>query len=235
VPGTIIEDEPVCYDDYEDIYNVGCSGEIWDTIPASCSFFGTAGTFNYHGLEYRDSDWLQFELEDSSQVVLQGTAEFDLSMMLLRQGPVNPCDGFEILSWAAVPACSTASLSGELRSGRYWIWAAPSDFIGVECGSDYILTLISTDIGGCAYFPGDIGGNGNVNGIDVVFGVNYLKGGIPPTIQCDMCPQPQPFYAAGDVNGSCAFNGIDITFFVNYLKGSVPDLLFCPSCPPAGN
>jgi hypothetical protein len=54
----------------------------------------------------------------------------------------------------------------------------------------------------------------------------------PMSVSSDMCPQPQPFYAAGDVNGSCVFNGIDITYFVGYLKGTQPALSYCPSCPP---
>jgi hypothetical protein len=91
--------------------------------------------------------------------------------------------------------------------------------------------------GGCSYTPGDFNGNGEFNGIDVVYGVGYFKGGPQPPVDCGApvgpCPQASPFYAAGDVNGSCVFNGIDITFFVGYLKGVQPELLYCPSCPPA--
>ncbi len=83
----------------------------------------------------------------------------------------------------------------------------------------------------CNYAPGDINGNGFANGIDVVFAVNYLKGGEPPALACD-CDTFGSLFVAGDVNGNCAFNGIDVTFFVNYLKGIVPTLLYCPSCPP---
>ena len=89
---------------------------------------------------------------------------------------------------------------------------------------------------GCVYLPGDINGNGSVNGVDIVFAVNYFKGQphIPPVDCYPVCPgTPNPFYAAGDVNGNCAFNGIDITYFVRFLKGQVPSLLHCPSCPPA--
>lgn len=92
----------------------------------------------------------------------------------------------------------------------------------------------TTTGGGCAYVPGDINGNGQANGIDIGYGVNYFKGGPVPPITCPTCPQTPPFYAAGDVNGNCSFNGIDISFYVNYLKGIQPALQFCPSCPPAG-
>jgi uncharacterized repeat protein (TIGR01451 family) len=99
----------------------------------------------------------------------------------------------------------------------------------------------------CAYVPGEMNGIGGPNGIDVVYGVNFLKGGAPPTIECNppcltyinpqppyqQLPLPDPFYAAMDVNGNCAANGIDITYFVNFLKGIQPALLYCADCPPA--
>jgi plastocyanin len=90
----------------------------------------------------------------------------------------------------------------------------------------------------CAYRPGDVNHNGSVNGVDIVYAVNYLKGtGAPPPMDCGTpvgnCPEVSPFYAAADVNGNCAFNGIDITFFVRYLKLQVPNLLACPDCLPA--
>ena len=96
---------------------------------------------------------------------------------------------------------------------------------------DTLLVTVTIE-GGCPYMPGDINNNGSANGIDVVYGVNYFKGGPDPIVICSECPQTQPFYAAGDVNGNCAFNGIDVTFFVNFLKGIVPTLVFCPDCPP---
>ena len=86
--------------------------------------------------------------------------------------------------------------------------------------------------GGCQYLPGDINGNGAANGIDVTYGVSYLKGGSAPKDSCDCPPLAFPFYAAMDVNGNCAANGIDITFFVSYLKNQQPALLYCQDCPP---
>jgi YHS domain-containing protein len=99
-------------------------------------------------------------------------------------------------------------------------------------GQDVLLAIFES--GGCQYAPGDINGNGAVNGVDIVYGVNYLKGTGPhPPIDCSgICDEPSPFYAAGDVNGNCAFNGIDITYFVRYLKGQVSILQYCSDCPP---
>ena len=101
--------------------------------------------------------------------------------------------------------------------------------------NDVMNWLSGSSQGGlCQYIPGDVNGNGEVNSLDIVFAVNYLKGGEAPPMDCYLvCPStPNPFYAAGDVNGNCTFNGIDITYFVRYLKLQVPRLLYCPDCPP---
>ena len=100
-------------------------------------------------------------------------------------------------------------------------------------GSDVIIAKFTVGPQLCSYLPGDINGSGQPNGIDVTYGVTYLKGGNAPTDSCDCPPIISPFYAALDVNGSCTANGIDITYFVAYLKGQQPALLYCPDCPPA--
>jgi hypothetical protein len=62
---------------------------------------------------------------------------------------------------------------------------------------------------GPQFIAGDVNGSGDVNGIDVVYLVSYLKGGPPP---------PDPILRA-DANGSCTVNGIDVVYLVAYLKG----------------
>jgi hypothetical protein len=58
------------------------------------------------------------------------------------------------------------------------------------------------------YLSGDVNESHDVNGLDVTYLVNYLKGtGPPPEI-----------LISGDVNGSCGMNGIDIVYLVNYLR-----------------
>ncbi|UCC79676.1 MAG: hypothetical protein JSW64_15650, partial [Candidatus Zixiibacteriota bacterium] len=71
------------------------------------------------------------------------------------------------------------------------------------------------------------------NGLDITYGVNYLKGGSPPPYECE-CTWGDIWYVAGDVNGSCNYNGLDISFGVEYLKMNpqYPELIPCPDCPP---
>jgi hypothetical protein len=84
----------------------------------------------------------------------------------------------------------------------------------------------------CHYLKGDINGDGQTNGSDVLYAVSYFKGGQLPTIDCDCPDVAHPFFAAGDVNGSCTFNGMDIVYYVMYLKGRQSRLGFCYDCPP---
>jgi hypothetical protein len=66
-----------------------------------------------------------------------------------------------------------------------------------------------------------------VNGIDVVYSVNYFKGGPVPPYSCE-CTAGHNWFVAGDVNGSCSFNGIDIVYLVNYFKGPGNPPTPCP-------
>jgi hypothetical protein len=83
-------------------------------------------------LEYRDSDWLEFELTDSTAVELEGIAEFDMLMMIIRQGSVSPCVDYEMLQWGVASFCSPLTIYAELGAGRYWAWVAPNEFVSVE-------------------------------------------------------------------------------------------------------
>ena len=138
---------------------------------------------------------------------------------------------------------SNAWDSGTLDPGDFFIYHAgtPGDFnyiCTIHPGMDGNLTVQDTAAGGvCIYVPGDINGSGSPNGIDVTYGVAYLKGSTPPPIDCSppCTGVPDPFYAAGDVNGTCGFNGIDITYYVAYLKSLQPSLLYCATCPPAAS
>jgi carboxypeptidase T len=56
---------------------------------------------------------------------------------------------------------------------------------------------------------GDANDNGLLNGVDVIYLVNFLKGRVPA---------PDPI-ELGDANGDCLTNGADVIYLVNYFKG----------------
>ena len=88
--------------------------------------------------------------------------------------------------------------------------------------------------GGCDYVTGDVNGSESYNGLDVIWGVNYFKGGQAPLCSCEECTPGIFWYICGDVNASCSYNGLDITYGVNYFKGISPSPMPCADCPPVG-
>ena len=78
------------------------------------------------------------------------------------------------------------------------------------------------------YILGDINNDSAFNGLDLIYGINYFKGGDQPpySMECNF----SVWYVAGDINGSCSFNGLDITYGVRYFKGG-PAPHPCPACP----
>ncbi|UCE67718.1 MAG: hypothetical protein JSU85_06850, partial [Candidatus Zixiibacteriota bacterium] len=78
---------------------------------------------------------------------------------------------------------------------------------------------------------GDVNGSESYNGLDIIYAVNYFKGGSPPPYDCE-CTAGNTWYVVGDVNASCDFNGLDITYGVAYFKGG-PTPQPCADCPPA--
>ena len=101
----------------------------------------------------------------------------------------------------------------------------------VEAGIDAVSVVVP-DCGSppeCVYVVGDVNGSEDFNGLDITYGVAYLKGGNTPL--CDPCQYCPDWFYCGDVNGSCSYNGLDITYGVAYLKGG-PSPAPCGDCPP---
>ena len=90
-----------------------------------------------------------------------------------------------------------------VRAGNGILWSQFSDTwtFDVQVGGEII------------YLVGDVNHNGAVNGLDVVYFVNYLKGGQPPPLNVN------GFYPEADANGNCQVNGLDVTYLVNFFKG----------------
>lgn len=83
----------------------------------------------------------------------------------------------------------------------------------------------------CPYLPGDVNNSGTVTGLDVIYLVNFFKGGAAPSVSCDI--GNGSFYVSADVNGDCTVTGLDVVYFVNFLKGG-PPIRHCADYPPEG-
>jgi hypothetical protein len=115
----------------------------------------------------------------------------------------------------------TDSAFAGVQGHTYYFEARAYDIAGnIEpfTGTAESQTEVDTTYTGPGYIPGDANNSGAVNGLDVIFLVNYLKGNGDP---------PDP-YLGGDANGSCTVNGLDVTYLVSFLKGGDPP--FAGSC-----
>ena len=131
-------------------------------------------------------------------------------------------DAITIVPLGILPTGLVFTDSGNGISSLYWI---PT----FDQSGSYVITLEATDafaisdtidvnIEVRSFVRGDANGDESVNGLDVIFLLNYFKG---------YGPAPDPIEAA-DANGDGTTNGLDIVYLVVYLKGGPPP----PPSPP---
>jgi hypothetical protein len=207
----IPEEEPICEDDWEDIWNSGCGGHpvAFDSISCNTKICGTSGTFLHYGAQYRDTDWFRVELTEAAILTWSAVAEFPVLILVMDAG-YEDCIDYEILDWKQTDPCDTATISLHVPAGVYWLWIAPWVFEGYPCGGEYVAEIKCGVCGDCA-------GDGMVDIADVIYLINYLFINGPP-------PNPRD---VGDANSDGYINVGDIIYLLNYLFVSGP-----PPCEP---
>ncbi|MBM3307949.1 MAG: hypothetical protein FJY74_06470 [Candidatus Eisenbacteria bacterium] len=136
--------EPICEDDWEDIWNGGCnsSPEVFQTLApyyGRITVCGTSGTYLYGSLNYRDTDWYEIELLETTTVRFGCTAEFPVLIFFIN-GTAG-CGALEVVDMATADACDEAWVEATVGPGTYWLWVGSQTFDGVPCGSEYLMTV----------------------------------------------------------------------------------------------
>ncbi|KPL00820.1 MAG: hypothetical protein AMJ91_03050 [candidate division Zixibacteria bacterium SM23_73_3] len=148
----IPEDEPVCTDNWEDIWNGGCNSDpnVFEDVNCDDIICGTSGTYDYYGSNYRDTDWFRVTLTDPATLTWKVVAEFPLLIFVIEE---SDCAAPIILGSATADMCDTATLAFEVPAGVYWLWVGPSVFEGVPCGKEYvgIVGCEVAETGACCY------------------------------------------------------------------------------------
>jgi hypothetical protein len=141
-PDAVMEGEPDCYDGYDDQYNSGCGGvsPVFTPLVCGMTLCGTSGTFLFENSQTRDSDWYQFEVLEATPVTISIFSEFPATILLINAASGN-CSDYEILDFASAEICVETTLQRSLPAGLYWVWVAPVEFTGVDCGAEYLLSL----------------------------------------------------------------------------------------------
>jgi hypothetical protein len=142
------EAEPVCGNDYEDIFNGGCFAAVPQFSPISLgdTICGESGVFEV-GLETTgDFDWYQVEVPVATQLSWSVTAEFSPRIWIF-DGNAG-CAGAVQLATNAVFECDEAEISTFVNPGTYWLVAAPGESTDTAaCPSRYTARISEKPIG----------------------------------------------------------------------------------------
>ena len=141
--GAVLEEEPVCHEDYEDRTNGGCNSDpyVFHELGPDVgviSVCGETGVFPYQGMCYRDTDWYEIVLDEPREVELCCQPSFDALVGLVA----GTCEGgvyFEFSTSAYM--CEQACVSGPLDPGTYWAFVAPMSWKPLPCGFPYWLGI----------------------------------------------------------------------------------------------
>lgn len=143
-----LENEPVCYDGYDDQFNGGCNSAVPVYSPVTCgTICGTAGTFMVGIDNYRDTDWYELTVGPGTFTYSGVGNGFDLRLFVLDA--LCPAT---VVGTALASNCQSASVTFT-GPGTFHLWAGTDTFDGVPCGSRYRLTIDGPGIVPCHSTP----------------------------------------------------------------------------------
>ncbi len=147
------EGEPICGDQYVDAYNGGCNASpaVFQTVNAGDIICAETGTFLFDSSNYRDTDWYEIVLDQDGTLTWTVEAEFDGILAFVIAANSGDCVDYTILGSAIGDRCTPTTLSFFVTAGTYWLWAGPSFFSGLPCGSVYngYVTVSGPPEGAC--------------------------------------------------------------------------------------
>ncbi len=142
--GAMLEGEPQCGPDYEDLYNGGCNfiPQAFQPIEPSgdiITICGEAGVYPFGGLCYRDLDWYELTLDEYREIEFCTIAAFEYMIMVFDV--VDGCNDYNyVTEWTGAP-CDVSCQAIALDPGTYWVVFATSDWTPLDCGRSYVVTI----------------------------------------------------------------------------------------------
>ncbi len=142
-PDAQLEGEPVCGTDYVDNYNGGCNSTPNVFQDMRCDYLcGETGTYTFQGLSYRDTDWFTVNVQVGSQYTFDGMGEgFALQRLVIAPGcPAN-------VLYSTTVNCDPITFTA--TTSQVVLWAGPTVFSGLPCGSRYWISISGPGIPPC--------------------------------------------------------------------------------------
>ena len=145
---TMMENEPVCYNEYMDTINGGCNGLVVQNFTelSACNgvICGKSGFYNYEGVPNRDLDCYRLVLNAGANISMKVVADFKVRIFIISLPYYCNYDQYIGPGTTSV-AGDTASLTyTSLVPINVVFWIAPSTGQTVPCGSNYVL-IYKTD------------------------------------------------------------------------------------------
>jgi hypothetical protein len=150
--GAIQEGEPTCSDGYIDNTNGGCNytparfTNITNTN-GTTTICGTYGDYIFQGSFFRDVDWYQIVLTAHTSLHVCATGEALTQLNIVDATGAVCGNNTPFVCGFRTGECETANCcDAELNPGTYWIILTTNEFVGVPCGSHYVMSVTSTPI-----------------------------------------------------------------------------------------
>jgi hypothetical protein len=210
-PGKLPENEPDCFNEFNDTFNGGCNSTppVFRDIVCGNQICGSYGTYLFQGGQRRDTDWYRFSIGSAQQVTWSVTGEADTRTFLLT----GVCPTTVIVTNLAGP-CDPSVVTAPLAAGTYFAFAGTNVFTGVPCGSDYNATLTCAlpGVGACCLTGGQ-GCIDNVSSADCAAQGGFYQGDNTSCANVECCsvvcdpdkiPEGEPNCGLPDfTNGGC--------------------------------
>lgn len=134
------EGETTCYDDYVDNYNGGCNSDpaVFQSYTCGTEICGESGNFLDGTTDSRDTDWYLLTLATEQYITWKVVTQFTGLIYILTPGPAGTeCDDLAAVAGGETVPCDTATISGCLPAGDYWLFVSTAAYTGTDCGTPY--------------------------------------------------------------------------------------------------
>jgi hypothetical protein len=147
-PGGLAEGEPVCADEYVDIFNNGCQGATpaFSPIAVRETVCGESGAFRLGAETVGDFDWYEVDVPIATELVWSVEAEFEPHVWIFNGN--SGCAGATQLAESAAFECDEVEVSAQVNPGTYWLVVGLLAFTdATACPSRYTARVSERPLG----------------------------------------------------------------------------------------
>ena len=153
--GANYEEEPECEPGYDDHHNGGCDipVPVYQSIECGEIMCGTSGVFPFGSYTYRDTDWFEVELTETSTLTWEVYAQFPPLLYVINATAGCAELDFKAGGWG--DSYQWQSVTAHcLPAGVYWLYLSPAYFDNVPCGFEWVGSVTCEPCAGACCLSG---------------------------------------------------------------------------------